>query len=209
MCTTVVVGRARSATGSVLVAHSEELGRNSAHRVEIVPARQPDPGEGYPLHSGGELAQPPDLARYLATRIFSKAHYPGDHTAGVNEHFVAVANNMALMRGIPEADAYAVVPGGVIWTEFLQLVLERAGSALEGVLLIGGLCETRGLSCDSGTMIAVADAEDAWWVELARDGQWVAQRVLPDEIVMRANCYRIGVVDFSDPGRPSRMCNSG
>jgi dipeptidase len=39
MCTTVVVGRDRSATGSVLLAHSEELGRNAAHRVEICPRR--------------------------------------------------------------------------------------------------------------------------------------------------------------------------
>ena len=39
---------------------------------------------------------------------------------------MAVANNMALMRGVPEARAYDVIPGGVIWTEFLQLVLERS-----------------------------------------------------------------------------------
>ena len=105
MCTTVIVGRTRSATGSVLVAHSEELGRNSAHKVEICPQRAPAAGEFYPLHSGGALAQPPAVARYLATKIFDKRHYPGEHTSGVNEHGVAVANNMAMMRGVPEAHA--------------------------------------------------------------------------------------------------------
>jgi len=104
------------------------------------------------------------------------------------------------MRGILEARAYDVVPGGVIWTEFVQLVLERATSAREGAALIGELCSAHGLSCDSGTMLAVADYDDAWWVELARGGQWVAKRVGPDEIVMRANCYRIGAVDFDDSG---------
>jgi dipeptidase len=198
MCTTIVVGKNRSATGSVLVAHSEELGRNSAHKVEISPRRRTAAGEQYPLYSGGTLQQPAELPRYVATKIFAKNHYPGEHTAGFNEHGVTVANNMALMRGIPEARAYDVVPGGVIWTEFLQLVLERATSAREGVALIGELCSTYGLSCDSGTMLAVADYDDAWWVELARGGQWVAKRVGPDEIVMRANCYRVGVVDFND-----------
>ena len=183
MCTTVVVGRNRSATGSVLIAHSEELGRNSAHRVEVCPRRTPAAGETYPLFSGGSLEQPAALPRYVATRIFDKRHYPGDHTGGVNEHGVAVANNMALMRGVPEARAYDVVPGGVIWTEFLQLVLERARTAREGAALVGELCGRHGLSCDSGTMVAVADPEDAWWVELARDGQWVAKRVGPDEVV--------------------------
>ena len=199
MCTTIVVGKNRSATGSVLVAHSEELGRNSAHKVEVSPRRRTAAGEQYPLYSGGTLQQPEELPRYVATKIFAKHHYPGEHTAGVNEYGVTVANNMALMRGIPEARGYDVVPGGVIWTEFVQLVLERATSAREGAALIGELCSAHGLSCDSGTMLAVADYDDAWWVELARGGQWVAKRVGPDEIAMRANCYRIGAVDFDDP----------
>lgn len=198
MCTTIVVGKNRSATGSVLLAHSEELGRNSAHKVEISPRQTTSANKPYPLYSGGTLQHPPKLHRYIATKIFDKQHYPGEHTAGVNEHGVTVANNMALMRGIPEARAYDVVPGGVIWTEFVQLVLERARTAREGVALIGELCSKYGLSCDSGTMLAVADYDEAWWVELARGGQWVARRVGPDEIAMRANCYRIGVVDFHD-----------
>jgi dipeptidase len=200
MCTTVVVGRNRSATGSVLVAHSEELGRNSAHKVEVSPHRAAA-GESYALFSGGTLVQPPALHRYIATRIFDKRHYPGEHTSGINEHGVAVANNMALMRGVPEARAYDVIPGGVIWTEFVQLVLERARTAREGAALVGELAGTLGLSCDSGTMVAVADPADAWWVEMARDGQWVAQRVGPDEVAMRANCYRIRAVDFADRDR--------
>jgi len=198
MCTTIVVGKNRSATGSVLVAHSEELGRNSAHRVTVCPRRRVATGEQYPLYSGGSLPQPAELPRYIATKIFDKHHYPGEHTAGVNEYGVTVANNMALMRGIPEARAYDVVPGGVIWTEFVQLVLERATCAREGAALIGELCSRHGLSCDSGTMLAVADYDDAWWVELARGGQWVARRVAPDDISMRANCYRIATVDLND-----------
>jgi dipeptidase len=201
MCTTVIVGRERSATGNVLLAHSEELGRNSAHGVELSPRSAPAPGERYELLSGGSIAQPPALARSIATRIFDKRHYPGEHTGGVNEHGVAVANNMALMRGIPEAEACVLVPGGVIWTEFMQLVLQRARSAREGAALVGELCGTYGLSYDSGTMVAVADPRDAWWVELARDGQWVAGRVGPGEVSMRANAYRIGEVDFDDPER--------
>ena len=201
MCTTVVVGRNRSATGSVLVAHSEELGRNSAHKVEICPRRAPAIGESYPLFSGGDLPQPAALPRYIATKIFDKRHYPGEHTSGINEHGVAVANNMASMRGVPEARAYDVRSGGIIWTELLQLVLERSRSAREGAALVGEMSGAHGLSGDSGTMVAVADPRDAWWVELARDGQWVAERVSPGEVSMRANCYRVREVDFADRDR--------
>ncbi len=209
MCTTIVVGRNRSATGRVIVAHSEELGKNSAHMVSVVPARDVTAGERFPLHSGGDIAQPGRLARHVCTRIFDKRHYPGDHTSGINEHGVAVANNMSMMRGVPEARMFDVVPGGVIWTEFLQLVLERATSASEGVALVGETCERHGLSCDSGTMIAVADAHEAWWVELAREGHWAAERVGDDEVSVRANCYRIpGFADsFGDPANQQDRYN--
>ena len=198
MCTTVVIGRNRSATGYVLVAHSEELGRNAAHQVALSPAivRQTEPLCA--LHSGGELPRPEHGARFLCTKVFSKSHYPGEHTSGVNEHGVAVANNMAMQRDVPEEQAYDIIPGGLIWTEFMQAVLEGATTAREGVELVGRLCEQYGLSCDSGTMITVADPQEAWWIELARDGQWVAQRISPDEVVVRANCYRIGAVDLAD-----------
>lgn len=209
MCTTIVVGRKRSATGRVVIAHSEELGRNSAHRVSVVPARDCAAGERFPLHSGGDLAQPSRLARHLCTRIFDKKHYPGDHTSGINEHGVAVANNMSTMRGVPETRMFDVVPGGVIWTEFLQLALERAASASEGVALVADMCERHGLSCDSGTMVAIADAGEAWWVELARDGHWAAERVGDDEVSVRANCYRIPAFagSFGDPANQQDRYN--
>jgi dipeptidase len=175
-----------------VLAHSEELGRNAAHRVSVVPGRDVPPGERFPLHSSGSLDQPRRTARHLATRIFDKKHYPGDHTSGINEHGVAVANNMAMMRGVPEERMYEVIPGGIIWTEFLQLVLERATSARQGATLVREFAGRHGLSCDSGTMIAIADPDEAWWVELARDGLWAAERVGDDEVSVRANCYRIG-----------------
>ncbi len=200
MCTTLVVGRNRSTTGQVVLAHSEELGRNAAHRVCVVPGRDVPPGERFPLYSSGSLDQPGRTARYLATRIFDKQHYPGDYTSGINEHGVVVANNMAMMRGVPEEQMYEVVPGGIIWTEFLQLVLERATSAREGAALVEELAVRHGLSCDSGTMIAIADPDEAWWVELARDGLWAAERVGDDAVSVRANCYRIGAGRDGDAG---------
>jgi dipeptidase len=192
VCTTIIVGKRRSVTGEVLLAHSEELGRNSAHYVCAVPGRTAGPDDHLDLHSSGTIRRHGRVARHLATRIFEKRHYPGDHTSGINEHGVAVVNNMAMMRGVPEARLYDVIPGGLIWTEFIQMVLEQATSARQGAALVGDLCERHGLSCDSGTMVAIVDPDEAWWVEMARDGIWAAERIADHEVSVRANCFRIG-----------------
>lgn len=199
MCTTIVVGRKRTADGSVLLAHSEELGRNSAHYLDITQAQDLPAGAAFASFSGGSVPQPSKTFRYLSARIFDKKRYPGDHTFGINQHQVAVANNMALMRDVPVDAAYDIIPGGVIWTEFIQLALERARGAREAVEVIGGLCEDFGLSADSGTMLAAADPAEAWWLEMARGGAWLAKKVGDDEIAMRANCYRFGAEKLDDP----------
>ncbi|MGC9372499.1 MAG: C69 family dipeptidase [Thermovirgaceae bacterium] len=105
---------------------------------------------------------------------------------------------MSWTKGVPEETAWDTIEGGVIWTEFTQLVLERAKTAREGVELMGELCETMHLSGDPGTMFAIADSEEGWWIEIARDGQWIAVRVGDEEASMRANGYRIGAVNLDD-----------
>lgn len=197
-CTTVIVGKDRSATGSVMVAHSEELGWNSAQHLTVVERMKHAPGDVYETYSGGKIPQPKETWRYIASKVFDKDYYPGDYTTGVNEWGVTVANNMSWTKNVPEETAWDVVDGGVIWTEFTQLVLERAKSAREGVEIMGKLCETLHLSGDPGTMFAIADPQEGWWIEIARDSQWIAVRVGDKEAVMRANGYRVDVVDLDD-----------
>lgn len=197
-CTTIIVGKGRSQTGNVMVAHNEELGWNAAQHLVTVGRKRHAPGDFYETWSGGRVRQPAETWRYIASRVFDKDYYPGDYTTGVNEWGVTVANNMSWTKGVPEETAWDTMEGGVIWTEFTQLVLERAKTAKEGVELMGELCETMHLSGDPGTMFAIADPDEGWWVEIARDGHWIAVRVRDEEASMRANGYRIGAVDLED-----------
>ncbi len=193
-CTTIIVGKDLTPDGSVLIAHNEELGDDSCQRFAVYPAR---PGGEYELFSGGTVTEPCTTYAYITSQVFSKDYIPGDVTAGLNEHQVAIFNNMAYSRWYPD-DPWEVYPGGVIWTEFNQLALQAASSAREAVQIMGYLCETRQLSADPGTMFGIADPQEGWWIEIARGGQWAAERVADDESSMRANCFRIGEIDFAD-----------
>ena len=197
-CTSIIIGKDRSETGTVMLGHNEDLGKNSAHHLVVRPGLTHRDGDCYETISGAKLPQPSETCRYIASKIFDKMHYPGDITSGVNEHRVAVVNNMSWSRDVPKEAAWEKIAGGVIWTEFTQIALERAKTARAAVLIIGDLVERCKLSMDPGTMFAVVDPGEGWWVEVARGGQWIAVRVPDDAAEARANCFRIGAVDLDD-----------
>jgi len=199
-CTTIIVGKELTKDGSVLVAHNEELGDNAAQIYTYVPRKVFEEGEVYTFLSGAAIPQPAETFAYIGSRIFDKEYYPGDFTTGINEYQVTVANNMAWTRDYADEndDPWEVNDSGVIWTEFTQLVLERAKTAREGVILMGYLVENYGLTGDPGTMYAIADPTEGWWIEIAQGGQWIAQRVPDNAASMRANTFRIGEVNLND-----------
>ena len=194
-CTTIIVGKNKADDGSVMIAHSEELGDNAAQILVVVPRMTHEEGEVYESLSGAKIPQPKETYGYIASKIFDKEYYPGDITSGINEYQVSVANNMTWTREVPEDTAWDLIDGGIIWTEFTQLVLE---TAIEGIQLVGELCEKYRLSGDPGTAFGIADPNEGWFIEIAIDGQWIAKRVPDDGAFTMANCYRIGEVNLED-----------
>ncbi len=193
-CSTVIVGRLASSDGSVLLAHNEDLDPPAAQHLVRVPRLRHPPGETIALWSGVRIPQVSETFAYFGTRIFDKAFVPGDLVSGINEYQVAVANNLAVQRN----SASNLKVGRMIWTEFMQIALERAKTAREAVRIIGECAGLYKLAFDPGTMFAVIDPQEGWWLEVTQDGPWVAQRVPDQGYAMRANAYRIGVVDFND-----------
>ena len=197
-CTSVIVGRGATADGSVILAHNEDLGDSAVHHYVAVPRRSHAPGEVVTLWSGATLPQVPVTWAYTATTLFDVAWVPGDVTSGVNERQVAVVNDSAKLR---DAGGSSASGGRVLWSEFSRLALERAETARQAVRVIGELAEKYGLGGDSATMFGVTDATEGWWIEITRDGQWVAERVPDDGASVRANAFRVGVVDLGNPDR--------
>ena len=194
-CSSIIVGSKATKDGSVILAHNEDLANYCAHHYVYKPHLKHGQGDVFTSYWGAAVPQPAETYGYTATKIFDKSYVPGDVTSGINEYQVSVVNNMSYRR-----DAPSTLPthGRLIWTEFTQLALERAKTAREAVRIIGGLAHTYKLGSDSGTIYGVADPSEGWWVEVTLEGQWVAQRVPDDAVGVRANIFRIGVVDFKD-----------
>ncbi len=191
-CTTIIAGKNTTYDGSVLIGHNEDLDGKSDQQYTYFKKCTDCVAEN--TWFGAKIPAIKTTLSYTATRVFDKSYIPGDITTGINEYQVAVVNNISYQKD-------AIVPwpesGRIIWTEYIQTVLERAKTAREAVLILGNLAQTN-KHWGPGTIFGVADPEEGWWVEISQDGQWAAKKVPDNEIEFRANIYRIGEIDFKD-----------
>ena len=197
-CTSMILIKEYTADGSMMLAHNEDLYNYCAHHYFYTPYAKHEAyaTEVVTTFYGAEVPQVPETYAYTGTTIFDISYSPGAITSGINENLVAVVNNMSY-RKKPEKDPDQ--HGRIIWTEFTMFALERAKTAEEAVDVIGSLVSKYKLGADSGSIYGVTDPNDAWWVEITQEGQWVAQRVDKTTSLARANIFNIGVVDFNSP----------
>ena len=201
-CTTIIVGKEASADGSVLLGHNEELGDRTCMYIRAVPRVQHEEGEVIVTFFRAEVPQVPETYAYITLSAFDEKYVPGDFAAGINEFQVAVANNLAYSKEtwLRKMHGWHVAKtGDILWSEFMQIALERARTAREAVEIMGWLAEEYGLGCDPGTMFGITDSNEGWWIEIGWK-HWVAKRVPDNAAEMRANYFRIGTeFDLSSP----------
>lgn len=174
-CTTIVVGRRASATGQVLVGHNEDYS-DCFIRHGMLPRR-----DGKPAVFWTEV----------------KKTKGGDRVSHCfyNEHGVIVwSNNGGVMRAwdgasfdLPDEGAHSSLTDGGIDYDLRVRMIERARTAAEGVKILTGLVEKFGYAQLSRNFL-VADAEEAWVVEVLLGRRYVARRVPDDEVAVYPNC---------------------
>lgn len=208
-CTSIIVGRDATVDGSVLVTHAEELRGDTAQQIQRMVRKNHQPDELWLLKSGREI---PHLETEFAFLQYnSNFEYPGVSDAYcawnpnyLNEWGVITGDNAASER----KDLKAELPeAGISSAEIKHAMATRAKTAREAVLLAGELIEKYGFdktgtdrSRADGIMYLVADADEGWWMEVVTGHHWIAQRCPDDSIMMRANSFRIGEIDFDDAG---------
>jgi len=209
-CTSMLIGKDATTDGSVIFAGNDDW---TAHRGRLiyVPRMEHGPGETFKLFRGNEIPQVPVTyaymyggqdrnvtERYLAGALGREVRKPVREDAwilGINEYQVAVGGNSAGTRPIPES-------GIVEPVDIRVLILERAKTAREGIEIAGELIEKYEQAfCafgDNYTVMAIADPNEGWWLELYGGKNWVAMRVPDNMASVRPNCFGTHKIDFDD-----------
>lgn len=174
-CTAIVAGKKASTTGHVLIGHNEDVG-GAVMRHAMLPRRNG-----------------------AAAAFWSEAKNPkgGDKVAGLlyNEYGVfVISNNGGVMRewggekyALPKEGHYSSVSDGGLGYNLRVKAIECAKTAREGVDLMIALIERHGYNRDSRNFL-IADAGEAWIVEVLYGRRYIARRVPDYEVAVYPNC---------------------
>jgi len=187
-CFSIVAGKDASADGYVIMAHNEDDTIPQIVNHQKIPRRKYSRGEKVKLLNGGRLNQVEQTWAYLWSEmpgmLFSDSY--------INEWGVSITSDNCPSR----EDKPQITDGGIGYM-LRRLVVERAKTAREGVLLAGRLVERFGY-IDSGRTYIICDPDEGWLLCVVNGKHWLAQRVGDDHVAMVANTFTIHQVDLSD-----------
>lgn len=192
-CSTVIIGKNVSATGHVLVAHSED-DPNCYIQTHLVPRIKHQPGETITFSDGTAVI--PQVEETYALYWSELRSLNGMPFADgfFNEWGVSVVSN-----GCNGCKSPVPLPvSGGLGYGLRRLIAERARSAREGVEIAAALLDQFGYR--SARAYIISDRDEAWVLQVVAGHNYVAQRVGDDEILYIPNWYTIRQVDFSDVG---------
>jgi len=187
-CFSIVVGKDASADGYVIMAHNEDDTPPQIVNHYKIPRIRHTAGEKVELINGGKLDQVEETWAYIWSEmpdmLFSDSY--------INEWGVSIASDNCPSR----EDQPEITDGGISYM-LRRLVVERAKSAREGVLLAGDLVERFGYDASGRTYI-ICDPEEGWFFCAINGKHWLARRVPDGEVAMVANTFSVHEVDLSD-----------
>jgi len=195
-CTTIVVGKAASADGSILVGRNVD-GDDGNHPVHFI--KHDAMAKGFlfkSVQSQFTYQMPDHLMSYTGLPDFDgksqSYEEAGFNTAGVSMSATeTIVSSDAALKADPYLDKT-----GLTESEVTSILLPQIKSARQGVEMLGKIIETQGSG--EGFGIVFADKNEAWYLENGAGHQWVAVRIPDNMYFVSANQGRIREVDLND-----------
>ena len=195
MCTTVIVGKAVSKTGRVIVGHNEDAGGRSLHQSFFYPAADHAPGEMLTAEPGcARLPQAPHTLGVYWSNMLAPAPGSSFDQGFANDAGLVLCSNAGGTAF--DAESTDLTDGGVGFL-FRRVIAERARTAREAVEIARDLVTRYGYAGEARNY-TVADKDEAWCINVVRGRHFVAKRLPDDRVMLISNMLAIRSVDLSD-----------
>lgn len=190
-CTTVLIGSECTLDGSTIMGHNEDMGYNAVGKIWHTDAKNYGKTQNINIpHISYQLKE--TFAYWASGNAEAgvglgkpKTNSSYDNVlVGINEYGLAMACNwMQSKEGAKKEE-------GINRYALRQLTLETTKTAKEAVIFIGNMIEKYGQSDWGGLTYCLADKNEAWIIETTAS-QWVARKILKNEILTVANQFTI------------------
>ena len=187
-CTNLIVGKAASADGSVMITYSAD-DYGSYGYLHFYPAGHHAKGTMRPLYDY-------ETNNYLGE--IPEAEYTYNVIGQINEHQLSIMETTFGGR-----EELVDTTGLLDYGSLMYLTLQRAKTAREAINVWTSLVDTYGY-CSSGESITLADPNEVWVLEMIGKGPgrkgavWVARRLPDNCITGHANQSRITTFPLKD-----------
>ena len=188
-CMTVIVGRAASETGRVLVAHNEDDYIHAKVKHHFVPARDWPEGTLLPAEEG--LTRIPQVSHTLAyswVEITGQSGGLSTSDCFLNEKGVCVISDSSC-GSIEDACDPKLCSDGIVY-ELRRAVAERAESARDAYRIARELVDKYGYA-SPGRIYFFADKDSAYMLQLARGRSYAGCRLPDDCAIVMPNHFTI------------------
>jgi len=186
-CTSLIAAKGATADGSVMITYAADS-HNLYGELYNQPAADHAPGTMRKViewDTGKPLGEIPEVPHTYAT------------IGNMNEHGLTIAEST--WGGREELAGTGIIDYGSL----IYITLQRARTAREAIKVMTDLVKTHGYA-SSGESFSIADADEAWIMELIGKGKadkgavWVARRIPDGHISGHANHPRIHTFPLKD-----------
>ena len=193
-CSTVIIGKDVSKTGTIIVGHNEDNGGRILSAQYYVPAA---------THKAGELirfepkAAPIPQVEKTHGFYWTETYDPNGASFSdgfVNDMGVTIVSN-ACTTIFPE-NVQKLTDGGIGYG-IRRIMAERANSARDAVNIAIDLLGKYGYFAE-GRTYTIADANEAWQLAIHQGNTWVARKVKDNEVVYIPNNFMMDKVDATE-----------
>ena len=193
-CMTIIVGKDASATGRVLVAHNEDdTGRYQVLHGYVEAADWPE-GTYLPAEEGrAAIPQAAHTYGYYWSEVVASSRGVSGADTFLNENGVCIVSNNNADSKENIYDETRLTDGGMEYN-LRRIVAERATSARHALEIIIEMVETWGYA-PSGRAYTVADADEAFMIQIVSGHRYIAARIPDDAVVCMPNHYTFHGLD--------------
>lgn len=193
-CTSILIGKKASATGSVIIGRNEDAKTAWPKHLAFNPHRTIENNHFKSKDNKFEVDLPATLFAYSSTPEWTNK-YGEFEEDGINEYHVAMSATESAYANdrVLAADPFETETG-ILEEAMVTVVLPYIKTAKEGVLRLGKIVEEHGAAEADG--ILFADRDEAWYLEIGSGHHWVAMRIPDDSYAVVANQLSIQEIDF-------------